>query len=304
MNLLDLQLTVRAERCLCLSRAFLPPLQESDFAALTVDLPADLEELDAELGWIGPERLAGIEASLTAFPDHAALLSTYSRLFLAPPAPALLNMSLYLDGGTMGSSCGELEGLYLAHGLQRDPKFRDGSDHFTLFLQFLAWSYAQAQRHLDTGDTVQARTVLREAGGAVVRHGLPAIGHLVVQLRKAESALGLSGAYGEIAEMTRLALTDDARTVGARLGAGPAAAAEVQALEPAAAGAAEPAMSDSILACSHCTSPFLAESALATLVDALAANGLDAGHLRVCPRCRTTAMGLTPMEAPRLRKAS
>jgi len=298
----DPQLTLRAELCLCLSRAFLPPLQECDFVAMTTDFPADLEELDAELSRIGSDRLMRIKESLASFADHSALLRTYSRLFLAPPAPALLNMGLYLDGGLMGNSCSELERLYVAHGLQRDPEFRDGSDHLALYLQFLAWCYAQAQEHLDAGNEAQALDVLRDVGSSLVRHGIPAIGNLVTQLHKAESSLGLPDAFGELAELTRLVFTDDARTIGARLPTAPTT--ETRTPEPSTATETGTAATDSILACSHCKRSFLAESSLATMIDVLASKGLDTAHMTVCPECRTEAMGLTPMEAPRLKKAS
>lgn len=298
----DPQLTLRAELCLCLSRAFLPPLQECDFVAMTTDFPADLEELDAELSRIGSDRLMRIKESLASLADHSALLRTYSRLFLAPPAPALLNLGFYLDGGLMGNSCSELERLYIAHGLQRDPQFRDGSDHLALYLQFLAWCYAQAQEHLDAGNEAQALDVLRDVGSSLVRHGIPAIGNLIAQLHKAESSLGLPDAFGELAELTRLALTDDARAIGVRLPAEPVPTAELATPSPETGDVM--ATTDTILACSHCGQSFLAESALATMVAVLRSKGLDTAHLSVCHDCRTQAMGLTPMEPPRFKKAS
>ncbi len=298
----NLQLTLRAELCLCLSRAFLPPLQDDDFTAMTMDFPVDLEELDAELRRIGSDRLTRIRRSLASFADHSTLLRTYSRLFLAPPAPALLNLGLYLDGGLMGNSCSELERLYNAYGLQRDPEFRDGSDHVSLYFQFLAWCYARAQDHLDAGDETQALNVLHDVGHSLVHHGIPAIGHLLAQLRKAESSLGLPDTFGELAELARLALTDDARTIGARLPATPAAQTQTPEL-PETAMAGTPA-TESIFACNHCKRSFLAERSLATMIDVLASKGLDTAHMTVCPECRTKAMGLTPLEAPRFRKAS
>lgn len=298
----DPQLTLRAELCLCLSRAFLPPLRECDFVAMTTDFPADLEELDAELSRIGSDRLMRIKESLASFADHSALLRTYSRLFLAPPAPALLNLGLYLDGGPMSNGCRELECLYVAHGLQRDPQFRDGSDHLALYLQFLAWCYAQAQEYLDAGNETQALNVLRDVGGSLVRHGIPAIGKLVAQLHKAESSLGLPGAFGELAELTGLAFNDDARAIGLRLPAEPVPTAETA--TPILATDAVTATADTILACSHCGKGFLAESALATMVAVLGSKGLDTAHLSICHDCRTRAMGLTPMKAPRFKKAS
>jgi len=299
----DLQLIPRAELYLCLSKAFLPPLQEPDFHALTVDFPADLEELDEEIGLIGTERLTRITVSLTSFPDHSALLKTYSRLFLSPPAPALLNMGLYLDGGLMGNSCSELERLYVAHGLQRDPAFRDGSDHLALYLQFLAWTYAQAQEHFDGGDPERALGVLADAGGSMVCQGVPAISHLVTHLRRAESSLGLSSAFGEIAELTRLAFAHDTRAIRARLPASPTSTVEAETPEPAPPTGTTVA-TDTMLACSHCDHSFLAENSLATMVSVLTSKGLDTTHMTVCPECRTKAMGLTPMEPPRLKKAS
>ena len=298
----DLRLTLRAELCLCLSRAFLPPLQETDFHALRADLPADLADIDAELGLIGEARLARLADDLFALGDPRTLLLTYSRLFLSPPAPALLNLALYLDGGLMGSSCSELERLYAAHGVQRDPQFRDGSDHLALYLQFLAWSYAQTQEHLTAGDEARALSVLADVGSSLVRHGIPAIGDLLGQIREAESSLGLPGVYGELAQIVRLAFTSDAQAIGAWLPAEPAPTPQVA--TPPTAPSTGAATTEPVLACSRCGASFVAEGPLATMVSVLAAKGLDTAHMSLCPQCRTQAMGLTPMAPPQLKKAS
>jgi putative dimethyl sulfoxide reductase chaperone len=294
-----LQLTTRAELHLCLSRAFLPPTQAADFDALRDDLPADLADMNTELQWIDAPQLSRLGEVLASVPDHVTLLKTYSRLFLAPPAPALLNLAFYLDGALMGSNYGEIERLYTAHGLARDPAFRDTLDHLALYLQFLAWAFARAQEHLEAGQTAEADSLLADVRGSIARHGGPAILRLITQIEKAENELGLAPVYGQLAALTRQLLVQDAALIDAMLPAGSPEASATRAPTPARRPAG--GHTDEQISCTNCGKTFTAGGELATMIAALAAHGLSTDHMSACPACQAQAMGMGQLKPPALK---
>ncbi len=299
MELSPQQLATRAELQLCLARCFLPPREAADLHALRDDLPADLRELNAELGVVGNAELDDLCDALAALPDHTRLLTTYSRLFLAPPAPALLSLGFYLDGGLLGGTCQAIEQLYQRHGLQRDPDFRDTADHLALYLQFVGWSLARAADQLEEGRQQDARTLLADLHQSIVRHALPALQRLHAQIVKAENELALERLYARLCSLAHHALAADARAIQALL---PPVAAATGLLETPR-GAASPAANGEQCRCAGCGMPYVAGRELAGMIAALSAQGLATDHLRICPDCRNGAMGLTPMDPPRVRKA-
>lgn len=112
----DIDPLASAELYLCLSRAFLTPLNGVTLRALREGLQPDLEELAERLPAIDAEWLAAFRSTLEAVPSSERLLVGYSRLFLTPPAPAPLNLGGYLDGGLMGQGSRRIEALIIATG--------------------------------------------------------------------------------------------------------------------------------------------------------------------------------------------
>ncbi|CAM5308531.1 TorD/DmsD family molecular chaperone [Thauera mechernichensis] len=298
------QLATRAELQLCLARCFLPPREAVDFLALRVDLPSDLRELNAELAVLGDAEADELCAALATLPNHAHLLTTYSRLFLAPPAPALLSLGFYLDGGLMGGTCQAIERLYQRHGLQRDAAFRDTADHLALYLQFMGWLMARAADELNEGREQDALALLADAHQSIVCHGLPALQRLHSQIVKAQDTLQLEPIYARLCSLAHAALAADAHAIQALL---PHAALPTGRLDRRTSATLEttplPAANDGPCACSACSKPFVASGDLAGMIAILEAQGLSTDHMRICPDCRSGAMGMTPLSPPPMRKA-
>lgn len=301
MQISQLKLTSRAERLLCLAQTFLPPKRGDDFDALREQLCPDLTDITAELGEEASPVLHHLAGSLASIPDQGALLATYSRLFLAPPAPALLSIGFYLDGGLMGNTCQAIEALYQRHGLARDADFRDTADHVALYLQFIAWTMAKAEDKALVADQDGVRRVLKDLNYTIVRHGLPAMQRLIAQIHKAERELPVIALYGLLATLTLEALLRDAealQTVLPRPEA-PGVIAGAELLTHADRPGDSPAT-----ACTACGKAFVADAGLETMIGLLQAQGLSTDHMRICPECRAGAMGLTAVATPKLRKAS
>jgi putative dimethyl sulfoxide reductase chaperone len=301
MDTNHLKLATRAELYLCLSRAFLAPMREGDFDALRNDFSADVRDLHAELHLTDEAQISRLFDSLASLPDHATLLKTYSRLFLAPPAPALFNLAFHLDGALMGNSGLEIERLYETYGLERDTDFHEASDHLALYLQFLAWVFARAQEQLDAGQESEGLRSLADAQGSIICHARPAMRRLILQIEKAEGELDLHGVFGEITRLTKTILDKDAAAIGAIL---PAPEQPIAAVERPSVNRAPMDTPDAMVSCPGCGKGFMAGGELATMITVLEAQGLATDHMRMCPDCRTGAMGLSPMEAPRLKRAS
>jgi len=302
MDMSDLKLTTRAELQLCLSRTFLPPMREGDFDALRNDLGADLRELNSELEVLPEVQASTLCDALAALPDHETLLKSYSRLFLAPPAPALLSLGFYLDGALMGNSCQAIERLYRQYGLERDSHFCDTADHLALYLQFVGWLLAQAEEHLHNANPDAARAVLSDLNYTITHHGLPAVQRLIAQIHKAESELPVLRLYGQLAILVRQALANDAAAIQSAL---PRPDAVVAKDRGTAGTGAEPRAHDHpAIACTACDKAFVAGQELETMIAALETHGLTTEHMRICPDCRAGAMGMTPMEAPHMKKTS
>lgn len=295
----DLKLSSRAELQLCLARCFLPPSRQADFDALCTELPADLRELNSSLAVLGDGEIDELCDTLSTLPDATTVLATYSRLFLSPPAPALLNLGFYLDGGLQGGSCQAIEDLFRTHGLARDPAFRDTADHLALYLQFVGWMLARAIDHQERAEHDAALAILGELHHSIVRHALPALQRLHAQILKAEDEYHLLPLYGKLCSLAHHALAADAMTVQHLL---PQPAASTGLLDkPPPATAAPHLQEDS--ACTVCSHPFVPAGDLAGMIAVLRAQGLATDHMQVCPDCRAGAMGLSPMELPRMRKA-
>ncbi len=294
-------LAERAQWHLCLSHAFLIPEQEGSLEALRDDLPADLEELNATLELCDAASLARLKLTLEGITDHQQLLLTYSRLFLAPPAPAIPNLGFYLDGALMGSSCQQIEDLYASCGLERQKDFHDASDHIALYLQFIAWLYAKILEHEEEQAHDEAQKHLLNAYGTLRNHALPALERFVEQIEKAQRELALPSVFGELARLAQAALRQDAAAIHSLLpDDAPLTVQQEHIEEMAPQATTEGEMSH----CNLCGTAFIAEAGLQQMIDTLQQQGLTTDHMLVCADCRASEMGMKPMKPPEIKKAA
>lgn len=136
-------LSLRAEFYLCLARAFATPSDPRMWSALREVLADELGELAAELGYAIADPLSRLRDEMQRIGDPMQLLQVYSAIFLAPPAPARINVGMYIDGAMDGGSVKAMEEAYRQCGVERDPEFRDLSDHVTVQLEFVSLLYAR-----------------------------------------------------------------------------------------------------------------------------------------------------------------
>ncbi|AGA32632.1 cytoplasmic chaperone TorD family protein [Thioalkalivibrio nitratireducens DSM 14787] len=271
--------------------------------ALRQDLLEDLTGLHAELpaSAATPARIEKLRTALAEIPDDESLLREYSRLFLTPPAPAMLNLGFYLDGGIMGGSTRQMEAYYQRHGLERDPNFRDLPDHLALNLQFLAWVLASAAEFAGNDDAA-ALQALQDARNLIARFTLPGVNALAGKILPALDSHGLGPTYAELTRFVADVLKRDLAFLSERPPAPPPwestadpESEQEQEQEPDAAADSNP---DARLDCRICGSTFVAGAALTGMIARLEAQGLATEHLSVCPDCRADTMGMRSLTPP------
>lgn len=135
---------LKADFYLCLAHAFMTPQGPDSYRAMRDDLSADLIELAGECGYDIGDDIAAYRDGMHAIGDAAALLGTYSRLFLQPPQEVAINTGVYLDGGLNGGSVAEMDDWYRAAGVARADDFHDFSDHVAVQLEYVAYAFAHA----------------------------------------------------------------------------------------------------------------------------------------------------------------
>ncbi|MFY0991932.1 molecular chaperone TorD family protein [Halomonas sp. C05BenzN] len=275
-----------AELSLCLSRVFLAPQARVTLAEAQGPLLDDLHSLAETLPTLDTERLGALARALAALTDTQQLILGYSRLFLTPPAPAPLNLGAYLDGGLMARSVPTMEALYRRHGLERDPAFRELPDHLALHLQWLAWVYSEAMEATEAGG--DATPALTDAATMLHDLTLPALAG--VRRKVAQSVNDATTLpWRALVELTHDQLSHDLARLQAAL---PALAPEANRPPPPTGGRdmvetfeASEAPSET-LSCRACGEAFESDPVLAEMRRRLAAAGVSADHLAVCPRCQ------------------
>ncbi|MCA1770796.1 MAG: molecular chaperone TorD family protein [Halomonas sp.] len=220
---------------------------------------------------------------MTALPDTQQLIVGYSRLFLTPPAPAPLNLGAYLDGGLMARSVPAMEALYLRHGLERDSTFHDLPDHLSLHLQWLAWVYSEAMEAREAG--ADATLALTDAATMLHDFTLPALAGVrrkVTQSARDKTTLP----WRLLIELTHDQLINDLACLEAALPARAPQPVEVRE-RPGAVETFETSEAPrETLTCRSCGETFESDPVLAEMRQRLAAAGVSADHMTVCPRCR------------------
>jgi putative dimethyl sulfoxide reductase chaperone len=275
-----------AELHLCLARALLAPQAGVTLAELQGQLLDDLRSLAETLPTLDPARLEALSRALGSLTDTQQLMLGYSRLFLTPPAPAPLNLGAYLDGALMGQSTRSMLALYRRHGLASDPSFGDLPDHLSLNLQWLAWVYSEAmEAHEAKADATPALT---DAATLLDDFTLPALAGVRRKVTQAANDL-TTLPWRLLIELTHDQLTRDLACLKPLLPAPvPRAAAEAhpdsQQAHPATFEASEAPRET--LTCRRCGEAFESDPVLAEMRQRLAAAGVSAEHMTVCPRCQ------------------
>jgi hypothetical protein len=181
-----------------------------------------------------------------------------------------------------------MEQAYQAHGLERSGDFHDISDHLSLLLEFTAHLFSQAATGNDGLE--------REAGEFLRRFVVPWMGEWAGRIERAISDKKLAAPYLYLARLLGKASALDAELFAPETEQAPKPKRR-QTRSEAVIGDPETAAK-----CRICGTPFLREKQLALMIELLRAQGLGTDHLDTCPNCRTSAMGLTPLDAPTLRK--
>lgn len=256
---MELQLTNdRAVLAMTLARAFLPPKTPEYAQALCTALADDLAEMAAGLGIDLAAPLASYRHACGHFHVESALVH-YSRLFLAPPLAARLNLGWYLDGCLFGPTQDHIRRSLRAFGLDKREDFRDLVDHVATLLEFQAILENQA-----SGDEAAdfAHTLL-----------IPGLTGLEADIAK----VAPDSPYRHLAAIARQTL----------LALHPPVANDKPRRKPFAKRAARPDW----VHCRRCNAPIATVRDLAVMRRALENAGLPADHLELCPDCRDAADG-------------
>nr|WP_163502522.1 molecular chaperone TorD family protein [Halomonas socia] len=287
-----------AELSLCLSRAFLAPQAGVTLEEAQGPLLEDLRSLADELPALQTARLDTLSRALEALADTQQLLLGYSRLFLASPAPAPLNLGAYLDGALMGQSTQSILALYRRHGLEHDPAFHDLPDHLSLNLQWLAWVYSEAMEARDAGE--EATPTISDAMTMLGDFTLPALAALRGKLVPIGREDASTRPWRLLIELLHGALAHDLSRLAALLPAhAPGANPETprgNARDAIATFAASEAPQET-LTCRSCGDRFESDAVLAEMRKRLTEAGVSADHMTVCPRCQdrdSAAFSLRP----------
>ena len=191
----------RRDFWLCLARAFGQPQGDDFHQAFITTLADDLEAICDEIGLMAGEDIAALRQAAGAIGEPIDLLRLYSRLFLAPPTPVMLNTGFYLEGGKTGQVEQELRALIARHGLQKSENLRDFHDTVPLQLELLAFLYARAGDHAVAGKDIEARAYLSEAEGFIGRYPARWITPWLRDLEKACAEHCLNRAYEHLARI-------------------------------------------------------------------------------------------------------
>ncbi|MGY6704805.1 TorD/DmsD family molecular chaperone [Roseinatronobacter sp.] len=212
----------RRDLWLCLARAFGKPDGDDFRDVFAQDLADDLQAIAEETGLVAHEDIAALRADAATLGKGTDLLRLYSKLFIAPPAPVVLNAGFYMDGGKTGQVEQELRALYARHGVARNAEMRDFHDAVPLQLEFLSFLYGRAGDYAKAAQNMEARAYIGEAEAFIARYPVQWCSPFLRELDKACAEYGLNRAYAHLARILWLAV-EQARA-GAPIKALPAGA--------------------------------------------------------------------------------
>jgi len=207
---------------LCLARAFSQPEGDAFHDVFVNNLANDLEVICEEIGLVVGEDIAALHNQAAGFGTHMDLLRLYSKLFIAPPTPVVLNTGFYMDGGKTGQVEQELRALYARHGVAKSDTMRGFHDAVPVQLEFLSFLFGRAGDHAASGQNMEARAYMAEAERFIARYPVQWCGPFLRDLEKSCAENGLNRAYEHLARILWLAV-EQARA-GAPIEALPAGA--------------------------------------------------------------------------------
>ena len=280
-----------AEFALCMARATQGHHANITLVEMQDCLIEDLRQLADVLPTLERERVDTLALALNALTNTQQLLLGYSKLFLAPPAPAPLNLGAYLDGSLMARSVQAMETLYRQYGLERDSSFRELPDHLSLNLQWLAWIYSEIAESQQ--NNAHNKTAINDAVTMLRDFSLPALEGI---RRKVVEASGstVTQPWRLLIELIQAQLTSDLDTL-APYAAKPIinkpVAKETLSSELSTAPLHTFENSDAPkeqLICRSCGTPFESSPVLAEMRKRLQEAGVSVDHLSVCSRCQNS----------------
>jgi TorA maturation chaperone TorD len=196
----------RRDLWLCLARAFGKPEGEHFRDVFAHDLADDLQGIAEEVGLVVHEDVAALRQEAARLGDGQDLLQLYSRLFIAPPAPVMLNTGFYMDGGKSGRIEQELRVLYARHSISKSDALRDFHDALPIQLEFVSFLYGRAGDHAMGGHNMEARAYAFEAEGFIARYLAQWCAPFLRDLEKTCAEGGLNRAYELLGRILWLAV--------------------------------------------------------------------------------------------------
>ena len=212
----------RRDLWLCLARAFSKPEGDAFLDVFTQHLADDLEAISEEIGLVAHEDITALRSDAARLGADLDLLLLYSKLFIAPPTPVVLNAGFYMDGGKTGQIEQELRALYARHGVAKNAAMRDFHDAVPLQLEFLSFLYGRAGDYAKAAQNMEARAYMAEADSFIARYPVQWCSPFLRDLQKACADDGLNRVYEHLARILWLAV-EQARA-GAPIEALPAGA--------------------------------------------------------------------------------
>ena len=301
--------TVRAELYLCLARAIVAPRDREMAAAMIELLPEDLGEIANDCPEAISRPLQHFADALRGAESGETLQRHWSRLFFVPPVRVPLSAGVWLDGSTMGQSSIDIESLYARYGVGRSEGFRDLPDHLGMLLEFVGYLYANAAEAADKEDASTLPPLLSELHETLSRYLQPWLSQAQARLQQEEAEMPEAALWTAFFESLNGAVNSDLATLAVLLPPPP-----VKAADPAAASAIDREALRALHAasldggdgtektCKQCGSSFLPEQEIARIIASLEQAGLGSDHLKVCPACRVSDLGLRPMKPVTLGK--
>lgn len=212
----------RRDLWLCLARAFGRPEGLEFLDVFTAHLADDLEMIAEETGLIAHENIAALRVDAARLGQDLDLLRLYSKLFIAPPTPVVLNAGFYMDGGKTGQVEQDLRALYARHGVAKNEAMRDFHDAVPIQLEFLSFLFGRAGDYAMSGQNMEARAYIAEANSFIANYPVQWCNPFLRDLEKACAEDGLNRAFEHLARILWLAV-EQARA-GAPIAALPAGA--------------------------------------------------------------------------------
>lgn len=295
-------IAAKAEFYLMLSRAFLPPTAPDSHDAFVYALPEELREIGVAAGYdkfshrdsTGLQKIDTYAALAAGVTDRTRLLQIYSGFFLMPPREVQLYVSAYLDGNILGKSCDALQAFYRKHQLAHSDDFHDLPDHLSAVLEFLALLYAKAAatdgyaRADLLNDATDLNRVFLLSWVPVMRR------QLAHRQQEADDHLGagaMPAIYPQLTEILEAALVADAGDLSPELR---------QVLSPEARVEANKEDSKEMAKCVDCGADIAPAARIRRVRKVLEKEGIDTGHLDLCPQCRGSDMFPRGVNFPRV----